>query len=182
MFYVPRPHCGLSVLNVALKPDFLMLPAFPGLMPEPGGLRHPAQQPQQSCSWVQFPATVQCGPQPPSSAQTWALLPPLCHLPLRTSLSPVSLLWKEICTTTEIAPCIPENQVENRLIADTGLSPHALQPLYWFEEKGQQPLHPSYDQSTRLLHVLQRVHLLLSCCLEWSPQSPLAVMGPWEPA
>lgn len=168
VFYVPHPNCGLSVLNVALKLDFLLLPAVPQLMPEPVWAQTPSTaataelllHPISSLGSVWFPTALIC-------SHTWALLPPLCHLPLCTSLSPVSLLWKETCTTTEIAPCIPENRVENRLIAHTGLSPHALQPFYWFEEKGQQPLHPSYDQSTGcFLHILQYVCLLLSCCLE----------------
>lgn len=94
----------------------------------------------------------------------------------------MNLLGKETRTATETAPCLPENRVESGLIAHTGLSPHALQPRHWSEEKGQQPLRPSYDQSPGcFLHVLQYVRLLLSCCLEESPQSPLVVMGPWEP-
>lgn len=41
-FYVPHPNCGLSVLNVALKLDFLLLPAFPRLMPEPVWAQKPS--------------------------------------------------------------------------------------------------------------------------------------------
>lgn len=150
VFYVPHPTCGLSALDVALKLDFLLLPAFPRLTPEPGWAQTPSAaataelllKPVPSPGSVWFPTALIC-----SDLGTSA---PTVPLPLCTSLSPMSLLWTEARTPTEIAPCIPENRVENRLMAHTGLSPHALQPFYGLRKRGNSRVIPA---TTHLLGV-----------------------------
>ena len=89
VFYAPHPNSGLSLLNVALKLDFVLLPAFPPLVPERVGLRYPAQQLQLSCSFLRVPASFQFGSQLPSSAQTRALPLPPPHPPSPTSHQPL---------------------------------------------------------------------------------------------
>lgn len=87
MCYGPHPHCGLSVLNVALKLDFLMLPAFSCLMPEPVGAQTPSAaataelllHPISSHGSAWFPSALICSDLGTSAP---AVPPPPLHQPL----------------------------------------------------------------------------------------------------
>lgn len=85
VFYAPRPHCGLSVLNVALKLDFLMLPAFPCLMPEP--------------VWAQTPSTA---------APAELLLGPISSH--GSAWFPTALICSDLGTSAPTVPSPPLHQ------------------------------------------------------------------------